>query len=92
MYDMDQLLTMLTIEKARELRFRGGRPPVIVSEDEEHSLQGPPNTGGGRGAAPPKHGQLKEMRDLRACGAVQFIYLHEAGHPFWFGPGWRTRM
>ncbi len=45
MYDMDQLLAMLTIEKARQLRFREGRPPDIVAEDEEHSLQGPPITG-----------------------------------------------
>ena len=82
MYDLDQLLAMLTIEKARQLRFRGGRPPVIVSEDEEHSLQGPPITGEDVVRLLRSMASSREMRDLRACGAVQFIYTTRGRSPF----------
>jgi hypothetical protein len=81
-YDMDQLLTMLTIEKARQLRFRGGRPPVMVSEDEEHSLQGPPIPSEDVVRLLRSMASSREMRDLRECGAVQFIYTTQGRSPF----------
>ncbi len=76
MYYMDHLLTLLTIEKARELQFRAGSPPLIVLEDEQHSLQG--------------HvmrllrsmATSRQMRDLRDHGTVQFIYTLPDRSPF----------
>ena len=82
MYEMDQLLTMLTIDEARELRFREGRPPVIVSDDEEHSLQGPPITSEDVVRLLSSMASSREMRDLRECGAVQFIYTTRGRSPF----------
>lgn len=82
MYQMDHLLTMLTIEKASELEFRAGSPPVIVLEDEQRVLQGPPITGDEvvqllRGLA-----TSRQMRSLRESGAVQFIYTTRGRSPF----------
>src|SRR5204863_9543555 len=45
MYQMDQLLNLLTAEKARVLQFRAGSPPIMLSERERHLLQGPPMSG-----------------------------------------------
>jgi Tfp pilus assembly ATPase PilU len=73
MYQMDHLLTMLTIEKARKLRFRGGGPPVMVSEEEQRSLQGPPITGEDVVRLLRSMASSRQMRALRECGTVQFI-------------------
>jgi hypothetical protein len=44
MYQIDHLLALLTDEKAKELQFRAGTSPMMVSENEQHLLQGPPIT------------------------------------------------
>ena len=82
MYYMDHLLTLLTIEKARELQFRAGSPPVIVLEDEQHSLQGPPITGEDVMRLLRSVATSRQMRDLRDHGTVQFIYTLPDRSPF----------
>jgi Tfp pilus assembly pilus retraction ATPase PilT len=82
MYQMDQLLSLLTIEQAKELRFGAGHPPVIASEGEERRLQGPPVTEEDvvqllRSLASSRH-----IRALREGGAVQFIYTAPGRSPF----------
>ena len=78
---MDHLLTLLTIEKARELQFRAGSPPVIVLEDEQHSLQGPPITREDVMRLLRSMATSRQMRDLRERG-VQFIYTLPDRSPF----------
>jgi Tfp pilus assembly pilus retraction ATPase PilT len=82
MYRMEHLLILLTNEQAKELRFRAGSPPLLVSEDEQHSLQGPPITTEDivrllRDVASSRH-----MRDLRDRGEVQFVYTTSTRSPF----------
>ena len=82
MYHMDHLLTLLTIEKTKELRFRAGRPPIIVSEAEQHSLQGPPVTAEDVMRLLRSVATSRQMRDLRECGSVHFIYTTRGRSPF----------
>jgi Tfp pilus assembly ATPase PilU len=82
MYHMDHLLTLLTAEKAKELRFRAGRPPVIVSENEQHSLQGPPIAAEDVWRLLRSMANSRQMRDLRDRGAVSFVYTTRGRSPF----------
>jgi Tfp pilus assembly ATPase PilU len=82
MYQMDHLLDMLTTEKAKALRFRAGHPPIIVSDHEQHALQGPPLTGEEvmlllRGMA-----ASRLVRELQERSVVQFIYTSRGRSPF----------
>src|SRR2546427_8655360 len=74
MYSMEHLVTLITTEKARELRFCAGRPPVMVLEEEEHPLQGPPTTGQEVVRLLRSVANSRQMRELRERGAVQFVY------------------
>ncbi len=82
MYQMDQLLNLLTIERAKELRFRAGEPPLIVREAEQHPLEGPPIAGEDiqrlfRNLAGSRH-----MRELERRGTVQFVHTLPNRAPF----------
>ena len=79
---MDHLLTLLTIEQAKELHFRAGSPPLIVSDDEQHSLQGPPITDEDVAWLLRSLATSRQMRDLRSCGEVRFIYTRRGRIPF----------
>jgi Tfp pilus assembly pilus retraction ATPase PilT len=82
MYQMDQLLAMLTIGKAREMQFRAGRPPLMVSEREQHTLQGPPITDEEVMRLLRTMANSRQMRDLRESGSVRFIYTIHGRLPF----------
>ena len=82
MYHMDHLLSLLTIEKAKELRFRAGSPPLVVTEDEQRSLQGPPITGEDVERLLRCLATSRQMRDLRKCGKVRLIYTTRGRSPF----------
>ncbi len=82
MYHMEHLLTLLTVEKAKALHFRPGMPPLVVSEYEQRSLQGPSISADEveellRGLANSRH-----MRDLREHGVVRFVYTTRGRTPF----------
>ncbi len=79
---MDNLLTLISTVRARELRFRAGTPPVIVLEDEQHPLEGPPIT-----AEIAEHllrsiANTRQMRELKERGAVTFVYNFRGTSPF----------
>jgi len=82
MYQMDQLLNLLTAEKARELQFRAGSPPIIISEQERYLLQGPPIDGQELVNLLRCLANSRQMRDLRESGAVQFVYTAPGRSPF----------
>jgi len=82
MYHMDHLLTMLTTEKAKELVFRAGSPPVIVSDREQHSLQGPPTAGEDVMQLLRSLATSRQMRQLRERGTVEFVYTTRGRCPF----------
>ena len=73
---------MLTIEKAKELQFRAGSPPVIVSDREQHSLQGPPITNEDVLQLLRSMATSRQMRSLRESGMVRFIYTRQGRSPF----------
>jgi hypothetical protein len=79
---MDQLLGLLTLEQAKELRFCADRPPVVVSEEEEHSLQGPPLTSEDLSRLWRSLAGSREIRYLREQGTVQFVYTTAGRAPF----------
>jgi Tfp pilus assembly ATPase PilU len=82
MYCMDHLLDLLTTEKAKELQFRAGSPPVVVSENEQRSLQGPPMTSEDVVRLLRSMATSRQMRDLREHGYVLFIYTLPGSTPF----------
>ncbi len=65
---------MLTHWKAKELLFRPGSPPVIVSEVERYPLHGPPITGEEVMRLLRSMASSRQVRELRACGKVLFVY------------------
>ena len=84
MYSMDNLLTLVRGEQVRELRIRAGVPPIIVSENESHTLEGPPLTGEGAEQLLRSIANTRQMRALQQSGAVEFMYHSKGGHRFWF--------
>jgi len=82
MYHMDHLLSLLTTEKAKEIQFRQGTPPVLVSEGEQHLLQGPPITDEDVTRLFRSMANSRQVRDLRDCGRVEFIYTPRGRSPF----------
>ncbi len=82
MYHMDHLLTMLTSEKAKQLEFRAGSPPVIVTDREQRSLQGPPITNEGVLELLRSIATSRQMRSLRESGMVRFVYTRRGRSPF----------
>jgi len=71
---MDHLVTLLTTEKARELRFRAGKPPVMGLDDEERPLQGPPITGEEVTFLLRSVANSRQMRELLQRGQVHFVF------------------
>jgi twitching motility protein PilT len=82
MYSMDNLLTLVTSEQARELRFRAGAPPIIVMDDEPHALEGPPITAENVAWLLRSIATSREMRELKVHGVVEFIYHFQRNSPF----------
>ncbi len=82
MYHMDQLLSLLTAEKAKELQFRAGLPPLMILDDEQHSLQGPAMTHDDLMRLLRSVASSRQMRDLREHGRVQFVYTTVGRAPF----------
>ncbi|HSY17397.1 MAG TPA: hypothetical protein VK815_03645 [Candidatus Acidoferrales bacterium] len=80
MYYMEHLLILLTAEDAGSLRFCAGSPPVIVSEGEHRPLQGPAVSDEEVLLLLRKLASSRQMRELRECGKVQFMYS-SPGHP-----------
>jgi len=82
MYSMDNLLTLITTEQARELRFRAGTPPVVVLNDEPHAMEGPPLTAESAEQLLRSVATTRHMRQLRERGEVTFIYTLQGSSPF----------
>ena len=82
MYSMDNLLTLVSSEQARELRFRADAPPIIVMDDEPHALEGPPITAENVERLLRSIATSREMRELRVHGVVEFIYHFQRTSPF----------
>jgi Tfp pilus assembly pilus retraction ATPase PilT len=74
MYSMEQLITVLTTEKACELRFCAGKPPIVALEKYEYPLQGPPITTDEVAQLLRSVANSRQIRELRQRGAVQFVF------------------
>jgi Tfp pilus assembly pilus retraction ATPase PilT len=81
-YSMDNLLNLITLERARELRFQAGSPPVIVFRDEQHPLEGPPVDPEATEDLLRSIATTRQMRELNHRGAVTFIYHFQGRSPF----------
>jgi Tfp pilus assembly pilus retraction ATPase PilT len=74
MYSMEHLVALMTAEKAQELRCCAGQPPLIVSEQEQRALQGPPIGDREVEQLLRSVANSRQMRELRDCRRVQFVY------------------
>ena len=79
---MDNLLTLVKTERAAELRFVVGQPPVIVGDTEEHMLEGPPITDENAHELLRSIANTRHMRELREKGEVVFLYKLHGTSPF----------
>ena len=79
---MDNLLTLIRVEQVRELKIRAGVPPVLVSEDESHMLEGPPLTAEHAEQLLRSIANTRQMRALQQHRAVDFMYHFEGRSPF----------
>ena len=82
MYSIDDLLDLVSTEKAEGLRLHVGTPPVIVLQGEQHTIEGPPITIENaeqllRGVA-----DTRQMRELRERGAAEFVYSFRGSSRF----------
>ena len=82
MYHLEHLLALLTTEKAGELQFRAGSPPMLVSENERHPLQGPPISNEDLMKLLRSLATSRQMRNLREFGVVQFVHALPDRSPF----------
>jgi Tfp pilus assembly pilus retraction ATPase PilT len=82
MYSMDNLLTLIRVEQVRELKIRSGIPPIVVSENESHMLEGPPLTAEGAEGLLRSIANTRQMRILQQSGVVDFMYHFEGTSPF----------
>jgi Tfp pilus assembly pilus retraction ATPase PilT len=82
MYHLEHLLALLTAEKATELQFRAGSPPMVVSENERHPLQGPPTSNEDLMKLLRSLTSSRQMRNLRESGVVRFVYALPGRSPF----------
>jgi len=74
MYSMEQLITVLTTEKACELRFCAGKPPIVALENYEYPLQGPPVPADEVERLLRSIASSRQIRELQQPGTVQFVF------------------
>ena len=74
MYQMDQLLTLLSIEKAKELRFLPGCPPIVVSDTDQRPMEGPVTTAEEVMGLFRLLANSRQMRELREKKSIRFVY------------------
>lgn len=84
MYAMDNLLTLISTERAQELTLRPGSPPRVVlgGDDADHPLEGPPLSGEEVEHLLRTVANTRHMRELWASGAVDFVYTLKGASPF----------
>ena len=73
-YFMDQLLALLAAETAAELEIQAGSPPVIVTRDGRHRLQGPPINDEEAVRLLRDLAGSRHMRELHESGTVTFLH------------------
>ncbi|SRR6266581_1047577 len=82
MYSMENLLMLVSTERAVALKLQVGLPPVIVLENENHALEGPPITPEEVEELLRSIANTRHMRELRENGDVVFIYKFQGSSPF----------
>ena len=71
---MDDLLHLVHSDGADELRLHAGQPPVIALDGEYQTLEGPALTTEDMERFLKNLTNTRQRRELRAHGAVEFIY------------------
>ena len=74
MYSMDDLLHLVNSDGADELRLQVGKPPVVVLQGEQHTLEGPPLTAENTEELLQSIATTRQRRELRGHGLVRFVY------------------
>ena len=71
---MDHLVTLLITAEARELRFCTNEPPVLIFENVERVLEGPPLAGEEVEQLLRSIANSRQMRELQQRRNVQFVF------------------
>ena len=74
MYSIDDLLHLVHSDGADELRLHVGQPPVIVLDDEQHTVEGPAITSEDAENLFHSLTDTRQRRELRERGVVEFVY------------------
>ena len=71
---MNDLLQLVNSDEAEELKIHVGKPPVVVLDDAEHTIEGPPVTPENMEQFLQDIANSRQRRELKECGRVLFIY------------------
>jgi len=88
MYCMDDLLELSLREGAEELRLRAGEAPVMVIQGESIRIDVPAMTADNVTELFQSIATVEQLKELRACGDIQFIYVFQKSARF----GVKARM
>ncbi len=79
---MDDLLDLVSNERAEELRLHAGTPPVIVLRGEHHTIEGPEITAENAEQLLWSVAGTRQMREFRERGAAEFVYTFRGSSRF----------
>jgi len=74
MYSMDDLLEVVSADKAEELRLHVGTPPIIVLRGEDHPVEGPAITVEDAEQLLRSMADTRQRREINERGAAEFVY------------------
>jgi Tfp pilus assembly ATPase PilU len=79
---MDDLLDLVSTERAEELRLHVGTPPVMVLRGEHHTVEGPEITAENAEQLLRSVADSRQMREFRERGAAEFVYKFRGSSRF----------
>ena len=81
-YDAQDLLNLLSSEKAEKLLVKSGKPPALWWRDEENVFEGPNVTFQNAMALFRDLATARHVQELDICGDVYFTYADPSGKTF----------
>jgi len=81
-YDMTDLLTLITVERAEGLSLHAGQRPVVHLGGEPHPIEGPLITSENAETLLRSLATTRQLRDFREHGTAEFIYTFQDSTQF----------
>lgn len=74
MYDMHDLLELVSNERAQGLSLEVGASPVLIKDGENHQIEGPEITTESAESLLQHIADSRQRRELREHGKLEFVY------------------